>query len=239
MQRNELDAAGSTTPKPAGMRGWYPWAVVGMLWFICFFNYADRHGDQLHPAGAWEKSSTSPRPNRGRSPRRSCGSMPCRRPWPAASATGNRKYADPGWAVGVEPGHGFTAGCTRLWQFVFVRGAEGLGETFYFPASMSLVSDYHAPAHPLAGHEPAPDQRLCRHGGRGLVRRLDGDRYNWRIRSSCLGAAGVVLGLVLAFFIREPQRNEAERLERGELDAAHPAAAACSQRPRLAARHAC
>src|SRR5207342_319244 len=20
----------------------YPWAVVGMLWFICFFNYADR-----------------------------------------------------------------------------------------------------------------------------------------------------------------------------------------------------
>src|SRR6478735_1709310 len=22
--------------------GTYPWAVVGMLWFICFFNYADR-----------------------------------------------------------------------------------------------------------------------------------------------------------------------------------------------------
>jgi MFS family permease len=28
-------------------------------------------------------------------------------------------------------------------QLLFFRAAEGLGETFYFPASISLISDYH------------------------------------------------------------------------------------------------
>jgi MFS family permease len=36
--------------------------------------------------------------------------------------------------------------CSKVWQFVVVRGLEGFGETFYFPASMSLISDYHGKA---------------------------------------------------------------------------------------------
>ena len=35
------------------------------------------------------------------------------------------------------------AGDDWLRELLFFRAAEGLGETFYFPASMSLVSDYH------------------------------------------------------------------------------------------------
>ena len=30
-------------------------------------------------------------------------------------------------------------------QLVFCRAAEGLGESFYFPASMSVLADYHGP----------------------------------------------------------------------------------------------
>ena len=30
-------------------------------------------------------------------------------------------------------------------QLLLFRAAEGLGETFYFPASMSLLADYHGP----------------------------------------------------------------------------------------------
>ena len=30
-------------------------------------------------------------------------------------------------------------------QLVFFRAAEGLGESFYFPASMSVLADYHGP----------------------------------------------------------------------------------------------
>src|SRR5437667_6106274 len=36
-----------------------------------------------------------------------------------------------------------TAAATNFRQLLFFRAAEGLGETFYFPASMSLISDYH------------------------------------------------------------------------------------------------
>ena len=25
----------------------YRWVVIGLLWFVCFFNYADRPGDLL------------------------------------------------------------------------------------------------------------------------------------------------------------------------------------------------
>src|SRR5213082_3071793 len=37
----------------------------------------------------------------------------------------------------------FTALATNFRQLLFFRAAEGLGETFYFPASMSLIGDYH------------------------------------------------------------------------------------------------
>ena len=37
----------------------------------------------------------------------------------------------------------FTALASNFKQLLFFRAAEGLGETFYFPASMSLISDYH------------------------------------------------------------------------------------------------
>src|SRR5512140_2923512 len=37
---------GATAPgtivSPRPRRNHYKWAVVGMLWFVCFFNYADR-----------------------------------------------------------------------------------------------------------------------------------------------------------------------------------------------------
>ena len=38
-----------------------------------------------------------------------------------------------------------TAISTKYWHLVLFRALEGFGEAFYFPASMSLVSDYHGP----------------------------------------------------------------------------------------------
>ena len=37
-----------------------------------------------------------------------------------------------------------TAWCGKAWQFMSVWALEGLGDAFDFPASMSLVSDYHS-----------------------------------------------------------------------------------------------
>jgi MFS family permease len=54
------------------------------------------------------------------------------------------------------------------------------------------------------------------------------DVYGWRYPFVILGAAGVVLGLALAVFIREPLRNEAERREQGEFDGPSPTVAAAT-----------
>jgi len=49
-----------------------------------------------------------------------------------------------------------------------------------------------------------------------------GQHYGWQAPFIFLGVAGIVLGLVLAAFIREPQRDEAERRESGRSVEAPP-----------------
>ncbi len=227
MQQRKSQAIPDSAVRPA--RSWYPWAVVGMLWFICFFNYADRQaiaavlpvlGDEfdfskteqglIASAFMWVYALSAP----------------------MAGGVGDRtsrKLLILGglyvWSIVT----GFTAACGKLWQFVFVRGAEGLGETFYFPASMSLVSDYHSKrtrSRAMSLHQTSVYAGTV--GGAwfaGWMTMVSGD---WRWSFVALGGAGVVLGLVLMFFIREPERNEAERREAGELDTGHPTASASS-----------
>jgi MFS family permease len=111
---------------------------------------------------------------------------------------------------------GFTAGCSRLWHFIFIRGAEGLGETFYFPASMSLISDYHSKAtrsRAMSIHQTSVYAGTI--GGSALAGWM-GMHWGWRSPFILLGGLGIILGLVLYTFIREPLRNEAEIAEGGE-----------------------
>ena len=42
MSHDQSTRAPGDSPSAAGHSSGYSWAVVGMLWFICFFNYADR-----------------------------------------------------------------------------------------------------------------------------------------------------------------------------------------------------
>ena len=115
--------------------------------------------------------------------------MPPRRRWLALSATG--------W-------------CQKLWQFVTVRALEGFGETFYFPASMSLVSDYHSPAtrsRAMSFHQSSV------YAGTILGSWLGAwfaARYGWRLGFYFFGGAGMALALVLGRFLREPQRGQSE-----------------------------
>ncbi len=204
-------------------RSWYPWAVVGMLWFICFFNYADRLAiNAVLPILEDEFDFTKEQQ----------GLIASAFMWvyaisaPLAGGVGDRtsrKMLILGglyvWSIVT----GFTAACTRPWQFIFVRGAEGFGETFYFPASMSLLSDYHSKrtrSRAMSLHQTSVYAGTI--GGStfaGWMAYVTGD---WRYPFVILGAAGVALGIVLAFFLREPLRNEAERRESGELDTVHP-----------------
>ena len=76
----------------------------------------------------------------------------------------------------------------------FFRAAEGLGETFYFPASMSLISDYHGRAtrsRAMGLHQTSVYVGTI---GGGFFAGLIGQHYGWRLSFIVFGSLGVLLG---------------------------------------------
>lgn len=213
-------APGAGSDDALARRSWYPWTVVVMLWMICFFNYADRQAifsvfpvleaefgftkSQLGLIGsafAIVYATTAPLAGQ-------------------ISDRTSRKLVILGglyiWSLVT----GFTALCSQAWQFIFVRGAEGLGETVYFPASMSLISDYHSKrtrSRAMSLHQTSVYAGTI---GGGALAGWMGQHYGWQSPFILLGSLGIVLGLVLAAFIREPSRNEAELREMGHVTSA-------------------
>ena len=76
-------------------------------------------------------------------------------------------------------------------QLVLLRGAEGLGESFYFPASMSVLADYHGPrtrSRAMSIHQTSV--YLGTAGGWFWGATL-GPVYGWRSPFWVLGLAGM------------------------------------------------
>jgi MFS family permease len=188
----------------------YKWYVVGMLWWICFFNYADRQaifsvfpllekefGLTLGQLG-WLGSSFGIvyglcAPFAGRVVDR------VRRK--SAILGGLHAWSAICMATALSRGFG---------QLVFFRAAEGLGETFYFPASMSLVSDYHGKAtrsRALGLHQTSVYIGTI---AGGYFAGMVGQRYGWRWSFVIFGGLGILLGFVLRRYLIEPQRGAAD-----------------------------
>jgi MFS family permease len=73
----------------------------------------------------------------------------------------------------------------------FFRAAEGLGETFYFPASMSLIGDYHGRAtrsRAMGLHQTSVYVGTI---GGGFFAGLIGQHYGWRLSFIVFGGLGV------------------------------------------------
>ena len=93
-------------------------------------------------------------------------------------------------------------------HLLFFRAAEGLGETFYFPASMSLVSDYHGKetrSWALGAHQTSVYMGTI---GGGFFAGLIAQNYGWRWSFVVFGGLGILLGLVLRKSLIEPERGE-------------------------------
>lgn len=204
---------GGIAPAPSPFAR-YKWTVVAMLWFICFFNYADRVAISSVFPILKDKYGFS---------KTELGIIGSAFTWiyavgaPYAGHVGDRYSRKMVILAGLYIWSiitGFTALCTKVWHFVVVRGAEGLGETFYIPASMALISDYHTPAtrsRAIGFHQTSIYAGTI---GGGALAGWMAERYGWQSPFLLLGGAGMVLGLVLSAFIREPRRNEAEQMER-------------------------
>ncbi|MEI6367371.1 MAG: MFS transporter [Planctomycetota bacterium] len=193
--------------------GAYRWQVVAMLWLVCFFNYADRQAIYaVFPLLKSEFGFDSVQ----------LGLIGSAFMWVYAGGAPFAGFiADRAKRVHLILGGCIfwsfvtvaTAWCSQLWHFVTVRALEGLGETFYFPSSMSLVSDYHGPS--TRGRAFAIHQSSVYFGtilGSWLGAVL-AEWYGWRVGFWIFGSLGLVVAAVLYFFLQEPQRGAADAAE--------------------------
>ena len=191
----------------------YKWRVVAMLWCISFFNYADRQAIfSVFPLLEREMHLTPVQ----------LGLLGSGFAWvyglaaPFAGALVDRASRRSVILGGL---HAWSLICvatvlardfTSLFLF---RAAEGLGETFYFPASTSLMSDYHdsrTRSRALGAHQTAVYMGTI---GGGFFAGLIAEHYGWRPAFVVFGGLGIGLGFVLARSLVEPPRGAADIAE--------------------------
>lgn len=194
----------------------YKWFAVAMLWGIAFFNYADRQAIfSVFPLLQKEMNLSN----------LELGVLGSAFAWIyglGALFAGSivdrirRKTAILGglhaWSIICMA----TALSQKFTHLVFFRAAEGLGETFYFPASMSLISDYHGKdtrSRAMGFHQTSVYVGTI---GGGAFAGLIGQYYGWRWSFVVFGGLGIVLGLLLQRFLVEPPRGGSENTEAGK-----------------------
>ncbi len=194
----------------------YKWYVVGMLWWISFFNYADRQAIfSVFPLLEQEMGLDSVQ----------LGLLGSSFAWvyglsaPLAGLVVDRVRRKSAILLGL---HAWSLICMatalsrNFAHLLFFRAAEGLGETFYYPASMSMLSDYHGKrtrSRAMGLHQTSVYVGTI---GGGFFAGLIGQRYGWRWSFIIFGGLGVLLGLCLNRFLIEPQRGAADLTELGE-----------------------
>lgn len=182
------------------------WWVLGMLWIVCFLNYADRQAiSSLFPLLEHEFGFS----------KAELGLIGSAFMWvyafssPFAGFAGDRKSRKGLIVVGCllwSLMTGMTGFCARLWQFVAARSLIGLGESVYFPSATSILSDYHSRTRStaLSFHQSAVYIGTIAGGGfAALIAEMAG----WRWAFYGFGAAGLLIALMVAIWLREPIRE--------------------------------
>jgi predicted MFS family arabinose efflux permease len=181
--------------------------VVGLLWGISLFNYADRQAifsvfpllekefglspvqlGLLGSSFAWVYGLCSP-----------LAGVIVDRVRRASAILGGLAI----WSV-ICTATAVSRGFGALLAF---RAAEGLGECFYFPASMSFLSGYHAPAtrsRAMGMHQTSVYAGTILGG---FFAGMIGERYGWRWSFVVFGGLGMLYALVLRPLLVEPPRE--------------------------------
>src|SRR5262245_54966746 len=201
--RSRLASRSATSPR-------YKWWVVAMLWFVCFFNYADRQAIYavfptlkqelgftnvelalIGSAFMWVYAAGAP-----------VAGFICDRFRRKDLILGGCLF----WSLVTVT----TGWSSTVWQFVTVRALEGFGETFYMPASLALVSDYHdgrTRSRALAWHQSSVYIGTIFGSWLGA---WFAERHGWRTGFYFFGAMGMLLAVLLYRVLREPRRGEAD-----------------------------
>lgn len=193
----------------------YKWHVVAMLWWISFLNYADRQAIfSVFPLLEREMGLTPVE----------LGLLGSSFAWayglgaPFAGVIVDRVRRKSAVLLGL---HGWSIICVltalsrNFRHLFFFRTAEGIGETFYYPASMSMISDYHGKT--TRSRAMGLHQTSVYFGtiAGGFFAGLIGQHYGWRWSFIIFGGLGIALGTVLHRYLHEPRRGAADFMEAG------------------------
>jgi MFS family permease len=193
----------------------YKWYIIGMLWAVCFLNYADRQAIfALFPLLGFEFRLSDVQ-------------------LALVGSSFMWMYAISGPVAGwlgdwvsrralILAGLLFWIGITsatilsrNYWQLVALRALGGISEAVYFPAAMSLISSYHGPE--TRSRAMSINQSAVYAGtvGGGVFASIVGQRFGWRSNFVLFDVLGLLLFFVLLAFLKEPQR-EARLLQPAE-----------------------
>jgi MFS family permease len=106
-----------------------------------------------------------------------------------------------------------TALCRGFGQLLGFTTAEGVGESLYYPASMSMISDYHGPqtrSRAMGLHQTSVYVGTV---AGAFFSGLIAENYGWRWAFIVFGGWGLLLAAVLLTSLREPQRTVAPGVE--------------------------
>src|SRR5262245_17649108 len=177
------------------MRSVNKWTAVALLWFVCFFNYADRQAIySVFPLLKTEMGLTDVQ----------LGIVGASFMWvyaaaaPLAGIVGDRLARKTVIISGLIFWSAITVATALSTQYshlVLYRALEGLGEAFYFPASMSMLSDYHGRdtrSRAMAIHQSSVYAGTI---AGGTVAGAMGQEFGWRSGFYLFGTLGALLGL--------------------------------------------
>ena len=190
----------------------YKWLVVGILWFVCFFNYADRQAIfavfplikqqlvltdvQLGVVGGafmWMYALFGP----------VAGWLCDRLP---------RKTLVLGGLIAWSLVTALTAVCHTYGQLILCRALSGVGEVIYIPASMSLIGDYHGASTRSRAMSLHQSSVYVGSIAGGAFSGLIGQFYGWRWSFILFGSCGLLFSVVVGRFLQEPVRGSSEHV---------------------------
>lgn len=192
----------------------YKWYVVAMLWFVCLFNYADRQAIfSVFPLLKTELGLSDLQLGYIASSFMVVYALLA----PLAGLVGDRFRRKTVILCGLIFWSAITiatALATQYWHLLLFRALEGLGEAFYFPASMSMLSAYHGRdtrSRAMSWHQSSV------YAGTivgGAVAGYLADLFGWRVGFYLFGSLGILLGVLLMWLLEEPAVVEPkERME--------------------------
>ena len=183
---------------------YYPWVVVGLLWFVALLNYMDRQMlSTMKPSMQVDIAELQTAANFGRLMAIFLWIYGFMSPLAGMIADKvNRK-----WLIVVSlfvwSGVTFAMGYAETFnQLYWLRAIMGVSEALYIPAGLSLIADFHSSkTRSLAiGIHMTGFYMGQALGGFGAT---IADRFSWNTAFHSFGLVGIVYAVILVIFLRE------------------------------------